>query len=57
MTDYRFAIYAIRKHLGDVMDNECELRILELWKMCDELIGMEEEECQECWRKKNEMRL
>ena len=44
MTDYRYAVYAIRKHLGDVMDNECKLRILELWKMCDELIGMEEEE-------------
>ena len=44
MTDYRYAVYAIKKHLGDVMDKKCELRILELWKMCDELIAMEEEE-------------
>ena len=42
--NWRIVIYMMKEHIGDVMDGNTELDLLELWKWMDMLLHSEEEE-------------
>jgi len=42
--DLRLNLYMMKEHLGQVMDGEASLNILELWQWMDEVLHKEEEE-------------
>lgn len=42
--DLRLNLYMMKEHLGQVMDGEASLNILELWQWMDEVLHQEDDE-------------
>ena len=42
--DLRLNMFMMMKHLGEVMDGEASLNILELWQWMDEVLHNEDDE-------------
>jgi len=42
--DLRLNLFMMMKHLGDVMDGDATLNILELWQWMDEVLHVEDDD-------------